>query len=144
MGQSLMNSDEMSSSNAISESQPWSMRTANTILERHPKLSNRWHYEPSVVLLAIQRVWQRSGEQRFFDYIKHNVDSFVDPKGDIRTYRLTEYNLDQINPGRQLFALYDQTGDERYLLACKLLRQQLRSQPRKGPNGHTYGGSRTA
>ena len=111
------------------------MRTAETILERHPLLSNRWHYEPGVVLLAIQHVWQKYGEKQFFDFIKNNIDKFVDQTGNIRTYHLKDYNLDQINSGKLLFTLYDQTGDDRYRQASHLLREQIRSQPRNEQGG---------
>ncbi|MBN1659887.1 MAG: glycoside hydrolase family 88 protein [Anaerolineae bacterium] len=109
---------------------PWSVRTAETVMARHPLLARRWHYEPGVVLLAIRQVWLATGDRRYFDYIKANVDSLVTPEGEIRTYRLDDYNLDQINEGKVLFALYHETGDERYRKAARLLRDQLTTQPR--------------
>ncbi len=113
----------------------WSVRMADSIMKQHPLLSKRWHYEPGVALLAIKQVWLKTGEQRYFDFIQRNLDEFVHPDGDIRTYRLEEYNLDQINEGRLLFLLYDETGDERYKRAAYLLRQQLRTHPRTREGG---------
>jgi unsaturated rhamnogalacturonyl hydrolase len=110
--------------------QEWSVWMAGSIMKRHPLLSKRWHYEPGVVLLAIQQVWLKTGEQKYYDYIKKNMDEFVGPDGEIGTYRLEEYNLDQINEGKLLFLLYDTIGDERYKKAAYLLREQLRTHPR--------------
>jgi unsaturated rhamnogalacturonyl hydrolase len=113
----------------------WSMRMADSIMKRHPLLSRRWHYEPGVALLAIKQVWLKTGEQRYLNFIQRNLDEFVRPDGAIRTYRLEEYNLDQINEGKLLFLLYDETGAERYKRAAYLLRQQLRTQPRTKEGG---------
>jgi unsaturated rhamnogalacturonyl hydrolase len=98
-------------------------------------LSPRWHYEPGVVLLALYRVWSKTGDARHHDYVKDNIDSFVGPDGSIRTYRLEEYNLDQINEGKLLLPLYEATGDERYKKAAALLRAQLKTQPRTNAGG---------
>jgi unsaturated rhamnogalacturonyl hydrolase len=113
----------------------WSVRMANSAMQRHRLLSRKWEYESGVVLLAIKKVWQKSGDQKYYDYIKNNIDEFVDPDGGIRTYRLEEYNLDQINEGKLLFFLHETTGDERYKKAAYLLRRQLQTQPRTSAGG---------
>jgi len=108
---------------------------ARSMMARKPLLSRRWHYEPGVALLALQQVWAKTAEQEILHFVKRNVDEFVGPDGGIRTYRLEEYNLDQINEGKLLFFLYDTTGDERYKKAAFLLREQLRTQPRTRAGG---------
>jgi unsaturated rhamnogalacturonyl hydrolase len=113
----------------------WSVRMADTVLARHPLLARRWHYEPGVALLALLRVWQDTGDSRYYDYVKHNIDQFVGPGGEIKTYLLEEYNLDQINEGRLLFPLYETTGDECYRQAAYLLRRQLETHPRTAEGG---------
>ena len=82
-----------------------------------------------VVLKGIEQLWQH-GPTRYFDYIKRNIDTFVEPDGTIRTYSLEEYNLDQISTGKLLFGLWDETCDERYRQAALRLRDQLRTHPR--------------
>ena len=115
--------------------QAWSVRMADSVLKRHPLLSRRWHYEPGVALWALKQVWLKTSEQKVYDYIKRNIDEFVRPDGSIRTYRLEEYNLDQINEGKLLFFLHDTTGDERYKKAAYLLRKQLQTHPRTREGG---------
>jgi unsaturated rhamnogalacturonyl hydrolase len=104
-------------------------------MERHPLLAKRWAYEWGVLLKSVERVWLKTNDERYYDYIKRNIDAFVDPKGSIKTYRLEEYNLDQINTGKLLFRLYAETGDGRYEKAACLLREQLRTQPRTSERG---------
>lgn len=113
----------------------WSVQMTDAVMAQRELLSRRWHYEPGVALLAIKQVWQETGQQRYFDFVKRNIDEFVLPNGSIRTYRLDEYNLDQINEGKLLFTLYDATGDERYKKAAHLLRDQLRTHPRTSEGG---------
>lgn len=115
--------------------QEWSVRMADSVMKRHPLLSRRWHYKPGVALMAIKQVWLKTGEQKYYDYIKRNIDEFVSPDGEIGTYRLEEYNLDQINEGKPLFLLYDATGDDRYKKAAYLLRKQLQTHPRTSAGG---------
>lgn len=113
----------------------WSVRMADTVIARHPLLSRRWHYEPGVVLLAMHHLWRQTGNWRYYDYVRGNIDEFVGPNGEIRTYRLDEYNIDQINEGKLLFPLYETTGDERYRQAIYLLRGQLATHPRTAEGG---------
>ncbi|MBE7469095.1 MAG: glycosyl hydrolase family 88 [Anaerolineae bacterium] len=108
---------------------------ADSVLKRHPLLADKWRYEAGVVLTGIQQVWLKTQEQKYYDYIKSNIDQFIGPDGDIQTYCLEEYNLDQINEGKLLFLLYNQTGDERYRQAAYLLRKQLQTQPRTSEGG---------
>jgi unsaturated rhamnogalacturonyl hydrolase len=108
---------------------------ADSLMERSPLLSRRWHYEPGVALLALMKLWERSGQRRYYDFVRRNIDEFVQSDGRIRTFRLEEYNLDQINEGKLLFALLETTGDERYKKAAFLLRGQLWTQPRTSEGG---------
>jgi unsaturated rhamnogalacturonyl hydrolase len=117
---------------------PWSIQAAETLLERHPSLTDRWHYEPGVALLAIQRVWEQTKDARYFEYIQRNMDTFIDEAGDIRTYNLEDFNLDQINQGKPLFLLHAETGDNRYKNAAFLLRRQLENHPRIADGGYWH------
>ena len=42
------------------------------------------------------------------------IDHFVSGDGEIRTFKPEANNLDDINEGRVLFALYGRTRDEKY------------------------------
>jgi unsaturated rhamnogalacturonyl hydrolase len=117
---------------------PWSIRGVETLLQRHPSLTHRWHYEPGVALLAVQRVWEQTQEQHYFDYIRANIDELVDASGQICTYDPQTYNLDQINQGKVLFVLYAQTGEIRYKNAILRLRQQMETHPRTQSGGYWH------
>jgi unsaturated rhamnogalacturonyl hydrolase len=118
-----------------SELDLWSVRMADSCMERWPILSDVWSYEPGLVLKGIEGVWLDTGNKKYLEYIKRNVEQFVQPSGNIHTYDLQDYNLDQINTGKILFHLYQETGDERYSQAIKLLIKQLKAQPRTSEGG---------
>jgi unsaturated rhamnogalacturonyl hydrolase len=125
--------------------QPWSERMTATVLATHPdsiayvkeKKDARWEYETGLILHAIEQVWYRTADARYFRYIQHNMDRFVTPEGGLRTYQLTEFNIDHITPGRALLMLAQQSmpGADKYRKAADLLREQLRQQPRTKEGG---------
>jgi unsaturated rhamnogalacturonyl hydrolase len=94
-----------------------------------------WNYETGCVLLVLERLWRLTGDDRYYKYIRRNVDLFVQEDGTIATYNLNEYNVDQINQGKALFLLEETTGEKKYHEAIELLVTQLRSHPRTSEGG---------
>ncbi len=117
------------------QAQSWAARMADATMARNPIVHKEWDYTAGVVLLAIQRLGEQTGNPRYLDYVRRNIDALVQADGSIRTYELEEFNLDQINEGRLLFPLYARTRDARYRKAADLLREQLRRQPRTSEGG---------
>ncbi len=115
--------------------EPLSVRMAESVMARHPVVMERWHYEVGLMMLAFERLYKRTADERYYDYIRHNIDQFILPDGSIRTYDLTDYNLDQIASGKSLFLLYERTGEQRYRSAMDTLRRQLREHPRTSEGG---------
>jgi unsaturated rhamnogalacturonyl hydrolase len=113
----------------------WSIQMAEAAMTRYAASPARWHYEDGFLLKALEQVWLKTGQARYGQFVQSVMESLVDPAGQIRTYRVEEYNLDQIYPGRLLFQLYRRTGDHRYRQAMRLLRQQLQGQPRTPSGG---------
>jgi unsaturated rhamnogalacturonyl hydrolase len=114
---------------------PWSLRMAATALSRYAASESRWHYTDGLLFYGIYQLEQHTGDRRFGERLKAYVDQFVGESGEIRTYAVEEYNIDQISPGKLLFPLYERTGEERYKKAIWLLREQLRGQPRTKEGG---------
>ncbi|GIO52492.1 glycoside hydrolase family 88/105 protein [Paenibacillus cineris] len=111
-------------------------RMAESIMARTPKLyegkgyEGKWSYDYGVVLKGFELLWKQTGDRRYLDYIRDNMDHFIQEDGSIRGYRPEEYNIDHINNGKLLFTLYRETGEEKYKQAAGLLRSQLASHPR--------------
>ncbi|MEP6733131.1 MAG: glycoside hydrolase family 88 protein [bacterium] len=113
----------------------WGERLAKSVMQRDSIVHKQWDYVAGVVLLGIHRVGERTGDPRYAAYVKRNIDRLVDTQGNITSYKLDEFNLDQITEGKLLFSLYAQTKDARYKKAADLLREQLRQQPRTKEGG---------
>src|SRR6185369_2200429 len=96
---------------------------------------SRWTYDHGLVLKGIERVYIATGDKQYLDFIQRSMDHFVNDDGSIRTYKLDEYNIDNINPGRNLLFLYKKTGQEKYRKAAALLREQLKTHPRTSDGG---------
>ncbi len=91
---------------------------------------NKWNYIDGCMITALLSLYEMTGNERYFAFAKDFIDYFVQPDGTIRTYDVTEYNLDNINTASNLFFLYDKTGDEKYKLALDHVRTQLDTMPR--------------
>ena len=89
-----------------------------------------WNYIDGCMLTALMEMEGLTGDRRCFDFVKSVVDHFVGGDGAIRTFKPEAYNLDDINEGRVLFALYERAGEEKYRRAADFLRAQLEKQPR--------------
>ncbi|MBK7256303.1 MAG: glycoside hydrolase family 88 protein [Ignavibacteriae bacterium] len=127
----------------VDPSLPWSARIAQSFVLRHPggvswdslTTSQAWNYEHGLMLVALHKAWQHTGDGQYFEFIKQNMDRFIAPDGSIRTYKRTEFNLDQIAAGRALFPLLKASGEQRFMIAADTLRQQLRDHPRTKEGG---------
>lgn len=113
----------------------WAGRTAQSVLERTPKLyekgyNGKWSYDYGVVLRGFALLWKRTGEYKYFQYIRDHMDYFIGEDGSVRGYRQDEYNIDHLNNGKLLFLLHRETGLEKYRQAAALLRSQLATHPR--------------
>ncbi len=117
----------------------WARRTCDSIARRSPVLADRWHYDVGLVLSGFESVWRKTGDRRYLDYIKANVDRLVGPGGVIKGYEPGAYTLDDVNMGKVLFALHAEARDaadkERYRRALFALRAQLTAQPRTADGG---------
>lgn len=98
---------------------------------------NKWNYIDGCMITGILELYEITGEARFLDFADRFLSGFVEEDGRIRTYDPEEYSLDNVNPGKNLFPLYDLTGKEKYRKAIELVRSQLSTMPRT-PEGNFW------
>jgi unsaturated rhamnogalacturonyl hydrolase len=122
----------------------WSIRMAESVMIRHDSLvkstnsPNKWQYDIAWLAGAIGQLSERTGDERYFQYLKTYMDYYVAPDGTARYYRLEEYNLDRIRPAVNLFALWHQTGDDRYKTTLQNHILQLKTHPRTSDGGYWH------
>jgi len=131
----------------LADNLKWSERTALTILKTYPKASQidgtkkpKWDYKMALVLFAFEKLYQKTNDKKYFNYIKEYADELIDAEGNITDYNIKDYNIDCVNPGKLLFNLYDQTKDNRYKKVIEQLRDQIESQPRTASGGFWHKG----
>ena len=120
----------------------WAERMALSEMRRTPdprlldfQTAPRWEYTNGVVLLAIDRVREKTGDRRYLDYVRSYYDKMVAADGTILTYDISAFNLDRVNPGRAMMSLQKQTGEAKYTTALATLRNQITWQPRTREGG---------
>jgi unsaturated rhamnogalacturonyl hydrolase len=120
---------------------PWSVRMADAELARHPdpktldSAAPKWEYTHGLTLKGIAAVYERTKDEKYWKYVLAYYDGMIDKDGAIATYDVADYNIDRINPGKVLFAVYRKTGDAKYKTALDRLRQQMRDHPRTSEGG---------
>lgn len=91
---------------------------------------NKWNYIDGCMITAILSLYETTGERRYLDFADNFVGWYVQEDGSIKTYDIEEYNLDNINPGKNLFKLYAFTQKQKYRKAMDTVRLQLDTMPR--------------
>lgn len=134
--------DENTTTVVISDTLKLSERMALSIIKRNPDAWDidhipepKWEYKVGLVLKAYERLYDKTKNEKYYNYIKDFVDMMIDSTGTIKGYKLESYNIDLINSGKLLYNLHNKTKDEKYLKALKLLRSQLDGHPRTASNG---------
>src|SRR4026207_2048114 len=128
---------------AASQTKPISERAAATAMtalwrdaaKKENGYPAKWTYDHGLVLKGIERVWINTGDKKYFKFIQDGMDHFVADDGSIRTYKIDEYNIDHVLPGRVLLMHYRETKQEKYRKAAALLREQLKTHPRTSEGG---------
>ncbi len=93
----------------------------------------KWSYDIALLGMAIDRLG--SEDPAYSKYMQDYIDYFVKEDGTVSKYKKTDYNLDNINPAKNLITLYKRTGEQKYLNAINSFIVQLVEQPTTGLGG---------
>ena len=66
------------------QNQNWSVRMADSVMRRNAPF--RWHYESGLMHKALEQVWQKTGDSKYYETIASNINAFVSVEGNIKTY----------------------------------------------------------
>lgn len=89
-----------------------------------------WNYIDGCMILALLEIYKATGEERYYEFADAFIDHRVNEDGTINGYDPREYNIDNVNAGKTLFALYEINGKEKYRRAIDLIYSQVKNQPR--------------
>ena len=127
---------------SISDNLKWSERMALSIIKRYPEAwkiddheAPKWDYKIGMILTAYQKLYNKTNDPKYYDYVKGYADVFIDETGAIKKFDPKNHSLDNINAGKILFDLYDKTKEEKYLTALNILRKNFDDYPRTQSGG---------
>ena len=113
-------------------------RTPKFIVYDQNPTKQKWNYEQGLMLNAMRQMYYHTKDKKYFEYVKSNLDQNVQADGSITSYDLTDYNIDQVGPGRALLFTYEMTKDVKYKMAADTLRKQLAGHPRTKAGGYWH------
>ncbi|HYC73067.1 MAG TPA: glycoside hydrolase family 88 protein, partial [Opitutaceae bacterium] len=121
----------------------WSRRMADSEMARRgdsmfqggaPRA--RWDYTTTLFGLSLLKLADRTGHAPYAEYGAKTAESYVGPDGSIATYKMDEFNIDMITPGKVLLHRWDQGHrDERLRKAIATLIEQMDKHPRTTEGG---------
>jgi unsaturated rhamnogalacturonyl hydrolase len=117
----------------------WSIRMANSVMARYDTLLKmdapkvRWQYDVSYVGQAIDKLGDV--DPKYSEYMETFIDYFVQEDGSVLHYKPTDYNIDRINPAKNVITLYKRTGEQKYRDAIEMHVEQMRNHPKTESGG---------
>lgn len=96
-----------------------------------PYKGGRWCYEDGCIYRGLTLLANATGDETWRQMMLDRIAVQVEDNGrSLKGYNPSDYNIDNILPGRSAFDALKATGDEKYLEACHLLMRQLKTHPR--------------
>ncbi|WP_394834731.1 glycoside hydrolase family 88 protein [Pendulispora rubella] len=106
----------------------WSVAIVESTMKRFtPSSFGGWGYTQGLYLWGQYLVYKRTHNPRYLEYIKQWVDRFVDANGHISN---SFNDLDSMESGNVVLALYQETGQAKYRTAATQIRNRLKTYPR--------------
>jgi unsaturated rhamnogalacturonyl hydrolase len=120
----------------------WSVKMANNVLTRSDSLiyyvdrNPKWAYDVAFLGMAVDRLGNT--DARYSSYMENWVDHFVKADGSVTDYKIKEFNLDRIFPGRNVIAVYKRHPNPKYKIALDNFIEQLKTQPKTNSGGYWH------
>ena len=120
--------------------EPYSIRMIRSEMQRNPDATyldgregqRKWNYTTGLELKSFLDAAKRYELPEVVEYVRAWADTMATEKGEIYSYKKSNYNVDHICPARIYFDLHDMYGDQdkRYRRVTRKVREQLDSHPR--------------
>ncbi|THU85122.1 glycoside hydrolase family 105 protein [Dendrothele bispora CBS 962.96] len=88
-------------------------------------------YEHGELWWGLRLLYERTGNQSYFDYILNSASNIVADDGSIHSnYKVSDYSLDPVRTGPAFLYLFNKTSDSKWKKAADTYMTQLHSHPR--------------
>ena len=89
-----------------------------------------WCYEDGCLYRGLELLYKATGEEAWLHGLKTMLDAQILDGPTLKSYSASDYNIDNIQPGRSLLFMHKHTGTQKYLDAAHILAAQLENHPR--------------
>lgn len=117
------------------------VKLAATLLKRYPQADGypykSWTYPQGFMLWGMIRLWEKTGNRIYYDYIMEYVNHHVDSQGNVTKF--TGSSMDDMMTGSVLVWAFLQSGDQRLKKACWQIRDAFLDYPRNRDGGFWHG-----
>ncbi|WP_159520286.1 glycoside hydrolase family 88/105 protein [Sunxiuqinia indica] len=121
----------------------WSVKMADAVMQRNDSLGYYngrtrmgWSYDVALLGMAINKLGDK--DPKYSDYMEAYIDQMVEKDGTIPRYSMEKYNIDLINPAKNLIILYKKTGEEKYKKALGQFITQMENHPKTKSGGYWH------
>ncbi|MBP7731155.1 MAG: glycoside hydrolase family 88 protein [Bacteroidales bacterium] len=120
----------------------WQVRMANTVMTQADSLIHyvpgtpKWAYDVAFLGMAIDRLGNI--DPKYSKYMEDWVNYFVNEDGSVKDYKISEYNLDRIFPGRLVITVYKRNPQQKYKIAIDNFIEQLKTHPKTKSGGYWH------
>ncbi len=90
----------------------------------------KWSYVMGIELESMLDTYLHYGDTAIWRYCQEYTDTMINEKGEIRGFKYSDYNLDNIRTGHFVARMYQQHPEQKNLTAMKTMMKQLKEQPR--------------
>lgn len=92
-----------------------------------------WSYDVALLGMAIDKLGDK--DPKYAKYMSDYMDAMVEEDGTVKRYDMEKYNIDLINPARNLLILYERDGTEKYKKALPQFLEQMEKHPKTKSGG---------
>lgn len=121
----------------------WSLKMADAVMTRYDTLgfyNGRtrvgWSYDVAMLGMAIDKL--RSVDQKYATYLETYMDMCIEDDGTVPRYVQSNYNIDYINPAKNLVMLYERNGTEKFKKGIPQFVEQLENHPKTKTGGYWH------
>ncbi|OFY63251.1 MAG: glycosyl hydrolase family 88 [Bacteroidetes bacterium RBG_13_43_22] len=129
-------------SSKLKDQQKWSLRMANTVTASCDSLIHyvagkpKWAYDVAFLGMALDKMG--SLDPVYSKYMEDWVNYFIRTDGSVMDYKIEEYNLDRIYPGRNVLTLYRRNPLPQYRIALDNFIEQMKTHPKTNVGGYWH------
>ena len=110
----------------------WSRGIAQTVMTRYPSAVTipfkPWCYPQGYFLMGLDKLWQVTGDTKYYNYILNWANEMVRPDGSLVYF--SGRSMDDMMAGAVIVWAYRYTGEEKFKKAADFIRKSYDSYPR--------------